>query len=141
MFDLGVPVWHMHESLESLDYLCHAYRRVALGSSGAYATVGNKAWWGRMKAAMEVATYTDGAPRCKLHGLRMLNPTVFSQLPLSSADSTMVGRNLGVCSAWKGTYLPVHKETRARILAERIEVHASASRWAGSDEMNEALLG
>ncbi|MGK9559302.1 hypothetical protein O6495_24055, partial [Salmonella enterica subsp. enterica] len=40
---------------------------------------------------------------------------------LASADSTNVARNIGIDSAWKGTYSPQSKETRAYVLAERIE--------------------
>lgn len=47
-----VPVWHMHESLERLDRLCRQYPRVALGSSGQWATVGTADWWERMSQAM-----------------------------------------------------------------------------------------
>lgn len=125
----GVPVWHLHESLERLQRLCRTYPRVALGSSGQWAVVGTADWWDRMGAAMDAVTDSEGRPWCKLHGLRMLNPTVFSHLPLASADSTNVARNIGVDQRWKGTYLPASKADRAVILANRIESHASATRW------------
>ena len=131
MWSLGVPVWHLHESLESLAQMVKTFPRVAFGSSGQYAVVGSRDWWHRMAEAMEVACDDDGYPKTKLHGLRMLNPTVFSHLPLSSADSTNVARNIGIDSAWRGTYVPHSKRMRALVLAERIESHASASRWAG----------
>lgn len=127
---LGVPVWHMHESLEELKYLAIAYDRVAIGSSGEYATVGDRRWWGRMGEAMSAVCDEYGRPKTKLHGLRMLDPTVFSHLPLSSADSTNVARNIGIDSAWKGTYIPQSREVRAAIMMERIEAHCSAKRWA-----------
>jgi len=60
-----------------------------------------------------------------LHGLRMLNSRIFTELPLSSADSTNVARNLQIDKAWKGTYLPASLETRTMILVERIESHNS----------------
>ena len=131
MWSLGVPVWHLHESLKTLAGLVAAFPRVALGSSGQYAVVGNQSWWHRMAEAMRVICDDDGYPRAKLHGLRMLDPTVFSHLPLSSADSTNVARNIGIDSAWSGRYSPPSKRVRALVLAERIEAHASASRWAG----------
>ena len=143
-WELGVPVWHMHESLESLSYMCIAYKRVALGSSGEFATVGSKAWWGRMGEAMKVACDEQGRPRAKLHGLRMLDPTVFSHLPLSSADSTNVARNIGIDSAWKGTYVPQSREVRAAIMMERIESHCSAKRWcnrSAGTQQNLELFG
>src|SRR6185295_12566351 len=85
---VGVPVWHLHESLERLKGLAERFQRVALGSSGQFAEVGNERWWHRMGEAMAVVCDERGRPRVKLHGLRMLNPTVFSHVPLSSADST-----------------------------------------------------
>lgn len=125
----SVPVWHMHESFDRLVRLCHTYKRVALGSSGDYATPGTEAWWQRMGEAMD-AICVDGVPPCKLHGLRMLDPTIFSQLPLASADSCNVARNIGIDSAWdRAPYAPRSKMTRALILADRIEHHGSAARW------------
>lgn len=131
----GIPVWHMHESLERLRYLvhcatCRVYPAVALGSSGQYATIGTDAWWSRMAEAMEVACDEMGRPRCKLHGLRMLDPTVFSHVPLASADSCNVARNIGVDKKWTGAYQPVTAAQRALVLAGRIEHHASAARWS-----------
>lgn len=127
------PVWHMHESLERLEKLSYLYPwRIALGSSGRYATVGTLDWWARIAEAMTIVTDKEGRPRCKLHGLRMLNPTVFSHIPLASADSTNVARNIGYDKAWEGNpYCPMTQATKALILAERIESHASASHWTG----------
>jgi hypothetical protein len=51
-----VPVWHMHESVARLARLCRTFPRVALGSSGEFATVGTPAWWGRMAEAMDAVT-------------------------------------------------------------------------------------
>ena len=125
----GVPVWHLHESLDRLARLAHAYRTVALGSSGAYAEVGTEAWWDRMGEAMAVACDAEGRPHCRLHGLRMLSPTVFSHIPLASADSTNVARNIGLDKRWRGAYAPVTPMMRALVLAERIEHHVSAARF------------
>lgn len=60
----------------------------------------------------------------------MLNPKVFSKLPLSSADSTNIGRNIGIDNKWKGTYLPPTKEARARLMRQRIESVYGAQRWS-----------
>jgi hypothetical protein len=120
----GAPVWHMHESLDRLDRLVHQYPRVCIGSSGEYATVGNEAWWKRINQAMGAACSTDGRPLCKLHGLRMLNPNVFTKLPFASADSTNIARNVGIDKSWtKGHYLPPTKEARAQVMRSRIEAH------------------
>lgn len=135
----GYPVWHMHEPLEVLRDLCHAFRGVCLGSSGEYAVVGTDKWWQRMSAAMEVATDQEGRPLTRLHGLRMLDPTIFSHLPLSSADSTNVARNCGIDKAWRGPYAPASARTRALVMMERIEAHASAARWTNSKGVRQNL--
>lgn len=139
-----VPVWHMHESLMRLERLVSDWPRVALGSSGQYATIGTPAWWARMAEAMDCACDAEGRPLARLHGLRMLDPTVFSHLPLASADSTNVARNIGIDSAWRGSYSPHSQRMRALILQERIERHASAARWCRKSSgvaQNFELLG
>ena len=140
----GAPVWHLDEPLEALRDYCNAFQRVAFGSSAQYSVVGSPTWWSRMAEAMEYACDEHGRPKAKLHGLRMLDPTVFSHLPFSSADSTNVARNIGMDSAWKGPYAPKSRETRALILMERIEAHCSASRWCNSSagvQQNFELFG
>jgi hypothetical protein len=121
----GAPVWHMHETFVRLQWLARTYRVVALGSSGQYASVGTAQWWERMRAAMKAICDDKGRPMCKLHGLRMLDPTVFTALPLSSADSTNAAVNSGSLSRF-GMYLPPTKAQRASVIAERIESHNSA---------------
>lgn len=129
----GVPVWHLHESFGRLEKLVHSFPRVAFGSSGQYATIGNSSWWARISEAMDIACNADGHPYAKLHGLRMLDPTIFSHLPFSSADSTNVARNIGIDKAWeKAPYAPKSKYTRALIMMERIEAHCSAATWVNS---------
>lgn len=117
----GVPVWHMHESLDRLDRLSREWPRIAIGSSAEFAVVGTASWWKRMDEATQVLVGLNGHPRCKLHGLRMLNPRVFRRLPLASADSANIARNIGIDKAWKGTYVPRSKESRAAVLADAIE--------------------
>ncbi len=144
----GVPVWHLHESLDRLRYLITCVRSrvfpaLALGSSGSFATVGDEAWWGRMAEVMPVCCDEEGRPLVKLHGLRMLAPTIFSHLPLASADSCNVARNVRMDSKWKGTYQPVSKVQRALVLAERIEHHVAAAKWSRRDgiQQNFELIG
>lgn len=127
--DRGVPVWHMHESIRRLERLCASYERVAIGSSGQYATVGDARWWHRMGEALDAICDDDGRHDVKLHGLRMLDPDVFTRIPFSSADSTNVAQNIGIDSAWRGTYQPASKETRAIVLAERIEQFNAPATW------------
>lgn len=125
----GAPVWHMHESMERLERLASSWPRVCIGSSGSYATIGTNEWWGRIAQAMRVVCNDEGQPLVKLHGLRMLNPDVFSRIPFASADSTNIGRNVGIDQAWKGTYSPPTKEARAQIMRSRIESQNSPARW------------
>lgn len=140
---VSVPVYHMHESIARLARLASEWPRVALGSSGDYWEVGSSKWWSRMHVCMLAVCDEDGRPKTKLHGLRMLNPTIFSQLPLASADSTNVARNIGIDQRWSGPYVPPSKETRALVLIDRIEAHASAARYTGTMgiQMNWELFG
>ena len=126
---VGSPVWHLHESLDRLLRLALEWPRICLGSSGEYATVGNSRWWGRIAEAMNAVCDKDRNPITKLHGLRMLNPDVFSRLPFSSADSTNIAQNIGIDSAWRGTYTPPNKDVRAMVMRERIEAHQSIIFW------------
>lgn len=125
----GAPVWHMHEGLARLERLAAEWPRVCIGSSGAYSTVGTLDWWARMSDAMHTVCNSDGEPLVKLHGLRMLNPAVFTHLPFASADSTNIGRNVGIDQAWRGTYLPPTKEARADVMRSRIESQNAPPRW------------
>lgn len=125
----GAPVWHMHESFDRLERLAMMYHRICIGSSREYSVVGNELWWARISQTMRVLCNEDGQPQVKVHGLRMLNPSVFSKLPLASADSTNIGRNVGIDKAWKGTYLPPTKEVRAAVMRQRIESHNAPAVW------------
>ena len=124
----GVPVWHLHESLKRLNVLANRFPRVAIGSSGQWATPGTRAWWERINEAMEYVTDEQGLPITRLHGLRMLDPAIFHRVPLASADSTNAVRN---SSSFKrfGIYVPPNASTRMDIIAERIERHQSAAIW------------
>lgn len=126
---IGAPVWHLHESLERLERLAFAWPRICLGSSGEFATVGSHAWYVRMAEAMDVVCDSAGRPICKIHGLRMLDPEVFTRFPFASADSTNIGRNIGIDSAWRGTYTPPTKESRAQVMRDRIESRQSPIFW------------
>lgn len=125
----GAPVWHMHESLTRLERLASDWYRVCLGSSGKFSTIGTHEWWARMHQAMHVLCDSKGRPLKKIHGLRMLNPAVFSKLPLASADSTNIARNVGMDKAWRGTYPPPTKEARADVMRARIESNNGAQIW------------
>jgi hypothetical protein len=142
--DRSVPVYHLHESLEHLEWLVSAFPRIALGSSGQYADPGATSWWHRMAEVMRIVCDDQGFPRVRLHGLRMLDPVLFSHMPLSSADSCNVARNIGIDGAWRGPYTPSSKWARALVMMDRIEHHASARRWTGDSggvQQNLELLG
>ena len=124
----GVPVWHMHESIDRLVQLGHEWHTVALGSSGEWSSPGTGAWWDRMTAALNALCDERGRPPCRLHGLRMLDPNIFSKLPLSSADSTNAAVNSGSLDRF-GMYVPSTAAQRAAVIAERIEANNSAPVW------------
>lgn len=87
----GAPVWHMHESIERLKYLCQAYDRVCIGSSGRYAVVGSPQWHRRMHQAMNAVCGSGPVP-VWLHMLRGMGLSG-SEYPFASVDSTDVAQN------------------------------------------------
>lgn len=124
----SVPVWHFHESPRRLQALCSRFSLVALGSSGQWSQPGSEAWWERVNEVMPYCTL-EGVPYCKLHGLRMLNPEIFTRLPFASADSTNAAQNAGrplagLAAAWQ----------RANVIANRIEAHNASARWTPRSE-------
>jgi len=121
----GVPVWHLHESTERLVRLATDWPRVALGSSGQFKSPGTELWWQRINSTIPAICH-DGKPICKLHGLRMLDPAIFTKLPLASADSTNAAVNGGSISRF-GSYPPPTKAQRSEVIAERIESFNSAA--------------
>ncbi len=125
----GVPVWHLHESIERLRRLCGSWQRVALGSSGKYSVPGTARWWQRMAQAME-AICENGRPISRLHGLRMLRPSLYEHLPLASADSAGVSRGVGTTN-WGGAYRSASGLVKALVLIDSYESRQSAAIWAG----------
>ena len=71
----------------------------------------------------------DDLPTVKLHGLRMLPPAIIEHIPLSSADSAMVARNVNRDRKWSGTFPPRTKAARAITLRDRIEDAPCATAW------------
>lgn len=127
---LGAPVWHLHESFERLERLVNGrWPIVALGSSGEWKTPGTASWNERMNEAFRVICDDDGYPRCKIHGLRMLDGDIVRRYPFASCDSTNAaqngvreGRKVGGDSLWG-------KMT----IANRLERNQSPSRWSGAE--------
>lgn len=136
IYKKGAPVWHLHEPLEVLRDMVNGYDRVCFGSSGQYSEIGTPQWWSRMSEAMPYVTDELGRPTVKIHGLRMLDPTIFSHFPFSSADSTNVARNAGIDGRWIGPYAPKSKSMRAILMMDRIEAHCSAQTWSQSNGVN-----
>jgi hypothetical protein len=134
----SVPVWHLHESLDWLDYLVTNFRTVALGSSGEWSNPGSASWWRRMEDAMRVACDPDGRARCRLHGLRMLDPEIFTRLPLASADSCNAVVNAGSIGRF-GMYPAPDAWQRASDIAAIVEQHNSSPVWV-SGGWQERLL-
>lgn len=124
----GVPVWHINEPFERLVKLCSEWPRVAIGSCGEYdIALKPKAALERIEEAISHIVDEYGYPTSKLHLLRGLNPRIFTKIPVSSADSTNVARNIKIDKNWYGAYQPQSRETRAAILVERIESNMSAA--------------
>lgn len=124
----GVPVWHLHESLGYLEWLVTNFETVAFGSSGQWSTPGTAAWWQRMAEVLAIACDADGRPKCRFHGLRMLDPAIFRLIPFTSADSTNAAVNCGDLKRF-GMYAPPTASQRAAVIAERIESHNSPPIW------------
>ena len=117
----GVPVWHLNESPERLVRLAEGWPRVALGSADEWDVSIPSKCLERLYDVLP-AICRRGQPTVKLHGLRMLSPRIVTAVPLASADSTNVARNIGIDGNWaSGVYMPATKETRAVVLTERIE--------------------
>jgi hypothetical protein len=136
---IGVPVWHLHESIERLRRMVNSWPRVALGSSGEYQHPGTDSWWQRMATAMD-AVCVDGFPQKPLHLLRGLSLAIFQRLPLASADSVQVGVNVGLDTNFLGRYAPKDKAKRAAAIADYIEQYQAATRWDGIP-MQDGLFG
>jgi len=141
----SVPVFHLHESDERLRRLCEQdYPLIALGSSGRYQNPGTDEWWDRMSSIMGIVNDEDGKPVQPVHGLRMLDPTIFSHVPLRSGDSCNIARNIGMDVKWGGPYAPKSRWVRAIVMINRIEKHACARRWCAASsgvQQNLELVG
>lgn len=123
-FPFGVPVFHMHESIYHLQRLIDSYDRIAIGSSGQWPNPGTPSWWNRMNILMKTICNSDGTPKVKLHGLRMLDPKIFTKLPLSSADSCNASRN-SCRTNIKGS----SRGEKAVTIAKNVEIFTSPNKY------------
>jgi len=126
---MSAPVWHLNAGLDRLERLVQEWPRICLGSAGEFSAVGDAKWWTRINEAMEVICDDRGRPKCKVHGLRMLDPDVFTRLPLASADSTSIGRNVNIDVKWAGNYSPTSRDLRATVLRQRVEAFNASRVW------------
>ncbi len=114
----GVPVWHMHESIERLVRMADSWARICIGSSGAYATILSDSWCHRMDKAWNALTRFGRIPW--VHMLRGMQ-LVEHRWPFASVDSTDIARNhnrpqnsaRSMADRWDGVQCPVGW-TRAR---------------------------
>lgn len=129
--DIGVPVWHLHESFDRLHRLANSYQRIALGSSAQYSNTQQLIWHWRIRDTFNVLCNENGHPKTKLHGLRMLNPAIFTKLPLASADSA----NVAMHGSEKAKRLNCSRLTAQIIHANQIESQQSAPAWIPTDSL------
>lgn len=111
------PVWHMHESIDRLKYLCQSHERVCLGSSGEYSKPGSASWTRRMEEAMNAVCGNGPAPTW-LHMLRGLG-LCGGPYPFASADSTNVARN----------HVRNRKTEDIKSMTDRIDATQCPARW------------
>lgn len=131
----SVPVFHMHESLDRLRGLMHLslafFDRIAIGSSGQWPQPGvSPGWDERISEIMQVVCDERGRPKVRLHGLRMLNPEIFTKYPLASADSTNVSQNHHAAREQRA----VTACQRADIIAWRAEKFQSPAAWVKQEQ-------
>jgi hypothetical protein len=96
--DRAMPIWHMHEPVSYLLYLCESFGYVGIGSSGKYWQVGTPAWHARMGYAMAAIEAWErggngGNCRPRLHLMRA--QSMAHGYAIDSSDSTNVAMNHG----------------------------------------------
>ncbi len=97
-YDRAMPIWHMHESLSYLLYLCESFDYVGIGSSGQYWKVGSPDWHARIGEAMAAIDAWEAGSngayiRPRLHMMRAQSQAHLYHF--DSADSTNVAVNHG----------------------------------------------
>ena len=135
----SVPIWHLHETISKLQALADSYNLVAIGSSGDYATIGTDQWRNRMDEAFASICDINGIPLVQLHGLRMLDPRIFTYYPFKSCDSCNAAVNSGSLSRF-GMYKPPTVSGRFNVIADRIESNNSPSTYIPHPQTIELCL-
>src|SRR4029077_2522634 len=97
MFDCErvMPIWHMHESLDYLIYLCDSFGYVGFGSSGAFWKIGTPEWHARIEQAFAAINAWEelGNVRPRIHMMRA--QSMAHLYDFDSSDSTNVAMNHG----------------------------------------------
>jgi len=125
---VGIPVYHLGESVDRFFKLAEKFTKVAFGSTDKWSKNGSKAWWKHMADFMDIVTDDDGVLPCKVHGLRMLDPKLFQYLPLHSGDSTNAAVNGHLCMK-KGIHPAIERWQGNDRIAQKIEAYQSAPFW------------
>jgi hypothetical protein len=128
-FQDGIPVYHLHESLSRLEALAERFSMIAFGKMVGVEHNSEK-FWIRMHQALDKICDDQGRPKVKIHGLKCLNPQIFTKVPFTSADSTMVGKNIDESrNKWAGPIRPISIFAKAQVLIDRIESFNSPAFW------------
>lgn len=122
------PVWHMHESIDRLKYLCMSHERVCVGSSAQYADPNTDLWRRRMDQAMNAVCGNGPAPTW-LHMLRAMKQAAGGPYPFASADSTNAARNHA--GSWK------QRPRSLRAMADAMDARQTPARWHVVPELQE----
>lgn len=139
-FKDGIPVFHLHESLSRLEALAERFSMIAFGKM-----VGvehnSEEFWIRMNQALDRICDEKGRPKVKIHGLKCLNPDIFTKVPFTSADSTMVGKNTDESrNKWNGPIRPISIFAKAQVLIDRIESFNAPAKWKKQSVQGELWL-
>lgn len=123
-YDHCAAVYHLHEPLTHLYFLCNAYDKVCLGSSGEYWQIGTPKWIHRMDTIFnELAKRYTRMPW--IHGLRMLGQTD-GGWPLASADSTNVAQNF-------------HLHGCPECMAAKLDIIQPSAKWKEREQIEMEL--
>ena len=122
---LGAAVWHMHMSLDYLEFLADRFPKICFGSSGDYWEIGTSKWCGRADAAFNRLAKNNHTPW--VHMLRGL-AQAGKRWPFASADSVNVARNYK------------DKKTCPEKMARRIDSVQSPIHWSMQPEQKNLLL-
>lgn len=126
------PVFHLGENPERFVRLREKYPIICLGSTDKWPKNGSKLWWDNMSEFLNTVCDENGSFGCKVHGLRMLDPRIFSKIPLHSADSTNASVNGHRCMK-EGILKDMQRWQGNIRVAQRVENFQSSLVWQESN--------